>query len=270
VIPKTRPPIAALSGAAFVVMVVAILLVFITLAFQFRSVVLPMLIFLTQPLSLVSGLFALWITGTPLNVSSYMGAILLIGLDMKNGILLVEYIQQLRAEGMELRPALQLAGHTRFRPILMTSFTFILGVVPLVLSKGAGMEMRRTLGVTVFSGMVGLPGSYTFQSEFFERVLRVSLLMSRDSRRRNGIYRLPRRINVPSVSSCTTWLRSILWRSMRPAQSPATCGRAECGGSTRSSPGPSYGSVVSTGTMTRDPGGDGFRRDLCLKPETPE
>ncbi len=77
------------------VMVVAVILVFIMLAFQFRSVVLPMLIFLTQPLSLVSGLFALWLTDTPLNVSSYMGAILLIGLDMKNGILLVEYIQQL-------------------------------------------------------------------------------------------------------------------------------------------------------------------------------
>ena len=70
-----------------VVMVVAILLVFIMLAFQFQSVVLPLLIFLTQPLSLVSGLFALWMTNTPLNVSSYMGAILLIGLDMKNGIL---------------------------------------------------------------------------------------------------------------------------------------------------------------------------------------
>ncbi len=96
-----------------VVMVVAVLLVFIMLAFQFRSVVLPLLIFLTQPLSLVSGLFALWITNTPLNVSSYMGAILLIGLDMKNGILLVEYIQQLRREGMELRPALLLGRPRR-------------------------------------------------------------------------------------------------------------------------------------------------------------
>src|SRR5205814_7003780 len=104
-----------------VVMVVAVLLVFIMLAFQFKSVVLPMLIFLTQPLSLVSGMFALWVTGTPLNVSSYMGAILLIGLDMKNGILLVEYIQQLRKEGVPLRQALLQAGRTRFRPILMTS-----------------------------------------------------------------------------------------------------------------------------------------------------
>src|SRR6185312_12009012 len=88
-----------------VVMIVAVLLIYILLAFQFRSVVLPLLIFLEQPLSLVSGLFALWITNTPLNVSSYMGAILLIGLDMKNGILLVEYIQHLLQSGMELRPA---------------------------------------------------------------------------------------------------------------------------------------------------------------------
>ena len=93
-----------------------LVLVFIMLAFQFRSVTLPVLIFLTQPLSLVSGLLALWLTHTPLNVSSYMGAILLIGLDMKNGILLVEYIQQLRAEGMELRntkPGQRAIGHRR-------------------------------------------------------------------------------------------------------------------------------------------------------------
>src|SRR5207244_12411339 len=100
------------------VMIVAILLVFIMLAFQFKSVVLPLLIFLTQPLSLVSGLFALWITKTPLNVSSYMGAILLIGLDMKNDILLVDYIQQLRHEGMALRPALLEAVRTGSRRVL--------------------------------------------------------------------------------------------------------------------------------------------------------
>ena len=69
------------------------------LAFQFRSLVLPLLIFLTQPLSLGAALLALWITGTPLNMSSYMGAILLIGLDVKNGIILIEYIEQLLAEG---------------------------------------------------------------------------------------------------------------------------------------------------------------------------
>ncbi|HYV38921.1 MAG TPA: efflux RND transporter permease subunit, partial [Gemmataceae bacterium] len=135
------------------VMVVAILLVFIMLAFQFKSVILPMLIFLTQPLSLVSGLFALWITNTPLNVSSYMGAILLIGLDMKNGILLVEYIQQLRHEGMELRPALLLAGRTRFRPILMTSLAAILGLLPLAFGIGPGAQMQQPLAIMVIGGL---------------------------------------------------------------------------------------------------------------------
>jgi multidrug efflux pump subunit AcrB len=140
-------------NSLLLVMVVAILLVFIMLAFQFKSVALPLLIFLTQPLSLVSGLFALWLTNTPLNVSSYMGAILLIGLDMKNGILLVEYIQQLRAEGMELRPALILAGRTRFRPILMTSLAAILGLFPLALGIGPGAQMQQPLAIMVIGGL---------------------------------------------------------------------------------------------------------------------
>jgi multidrug efflux pump subunit AcrB len=135
------------------VMIVAVLLVFIMLAFQFQSVVLPLLIFLTQPLSLVSGLFALWLTNTPLNVSSYMGAILLIGLDMKNGILLVEYIQQLRQQGMELMPALLLAGRTRFRPILMTSLATILGLLPLAFGVGPGAQMQQPLAIMVIGGL---------------------------------------------------------------------------------------------------------------------
>jgi multidrug efflux pump subunit AcrB len=141
------------KNSFIIVMVVAVVLVFIMLAFQFRSVVLPLLIFLTQPLSLVSGLFALWLTNTPLNVSSYMGAILLIGLDMKNGILLVEYIQQLRQEGMELRPALILAGRTRFRPILMTSLAAILGLFPLALGIGPGAQMQQPLAIMVIGGL---------------------------------------------------------------------------------------------------------------------
>jgi multidrug efflux pump subunit AcrB len=146
---KQQEAFGSLAG----VMVVAIVLVFIMLAFQFRSVLLPLLIFLTQPLSLVSGLFALWLTNTPLNVSSYMGAILLIGLDMKNGILLVEYIQQLRKEGMELRPALLQAGRTRFRPILMTSLAAILGLFPLALGIGPGAQMQQPLAIMVIGGL---------------------------------------------------------------------------------------------------------------------
>jgi multidrug efflux pump subunit AcrB len=135
------------------VMVLAILLVFIMLAVQFRSVILPLLIFLTQPLSLVSGLLALWLTDTPLNVASYMGAILLIGLDMKNGILLVEYIQQLRSRGVPLHEALLVAGRTRFRPILMTSLAAILGLLPLALGLGPGAQMQQPLAIMVIGGL---------------------------------------------------------------------------------------------------------------------
>ena len=136
-------------SSMLMVLVVAFFLVFIMLAIQFRSVTLPILMGLTQPLSLVSGLLALWLTDTPLNVSSCMGAILLIGLDMKNGILLVEYIQQLRSEGMELRPALIEAGRTRFRPILMTSLAAILGLAPLAFGIGPGAQMQQPLAIMV-------------------------------------------------------------------------------------------------------------------------
>jgi multidrug efflux pump subunit AcrB len=136
-----------------IAMVVAVLLVYIMLAVQFRSVVLPLLIFATQPLSLGSGMLALWITGTPLNVSSYMGLILLVGLDMKNGILLVEYIQQLRKDGMDLKPALLLAGRTRFRPILMTSLAAILGMLPLAFGIGPGAQMQQPLAIVVIGGL---------------------------------------------------------------------------------------------------------------------
>jgi len=136
-----------------IVMVVAVFLVYLMLTVQFKSLVLPLLIFMEQPLSLVSGLFALWITNTPLNISSYMGAILLIGLDMKNGILLVEYIQQLRKKGMELRPALLRAGQVRLRPILMTSLAAILGLFPLALGIGPGAQMQQPLAIMVMGGL---------------------------------------------------------------------------------------------------------------------
>jgi multidrug efflux pump subunit AcrB len=166
-------------NSLLIVMVVASLLVFIMLAFQFRSVTLPILIFLTQPLSLVSGLLALWLTNTPLNVSSYMGAILLIGLDMKNGILLVEYIQQLRSEGMDLRPALIEAGRTRFRPILMTSLAAILGLAPLALGIGPGSQMQQPLAIMVIGGL-------TANMLFTRMMIPVGYLVLERSRRKKN------------------------------------------------------------------------------------
>jgi multidrug efflux pump subunit AcrB len=141
-------------GSLMTVLNVAAALVFLLLGFQFRSLALPFLIFLAQPISLASALFALWITGTPLNVSSFMGAILLIGLDVKNGIILIEYIGQLRGEGIPLREALVQAGRTRFRPILMTSLCTILGLVPLALGLGPGAQMQQPLAIAVIGGLI--------------------------------------------------------------------------------------------------------------------
>ncbi len=136
------------------VIVVASALVFLLLGFQFRSLTLPLLIFLTQPISLASAMFALWLTGTPLNVSSFMGAILLIGLDVKNGIILIEYIGQLHDSGLPLNQALVQAGRTRFRPILMTSLCTIFGLLPLAFGIGPGAQMQQPLAIAVIGGLI--------------------------------------------------------------------------------------------------------------------
>src|SRR5271157_3449794 len=136
------------------VLIVSAGLVFLLLGFQFHSLSLPILIFLAQPVSLASALFALWVTGTPLNVSSFMGAILLFGLDVKNGIILIEYIGQLRDQGMPLHEALLKAGRTRFRPILMTSLCTILGLVPLAMGFGPGAQMQQPLAIAVIGGLI--------------------------------------------------------------------------------------------------------------------
>lgn len=136
------------------VLIVSTALVFLMLSIQFKSLKLPILVFLAQPLSLTSALFALWITGTPLNVSSFMGAILLIGLDVKNGIILVEYIGQLLADGQPLHEALIHAGRTRFRPILMTSLTAICALLPLAFGFGPGAQMQQPLAIAVIGGLI--------------------------------------------------------------------------------------------------------------------
>lgn len=136
------------------VLLVSAALVFLLLAVQFKSLTLPVLVFLAQPLSLTCALLALWLTGTPLNVSSFMGAILLVGLDVKNGIILVEYIGQLRAAGATLRDALVQAGRTRFRPILMTSLTAIFALLPLAFGIGPGAQMQQPLAIAVIGGLL--------------------------------------------------------------------------------------------------------------------
>jgi len=142
------------SGSAlYVTFALAILVVFLVLAAQFESWVHPLIVLVTAPLAVTGGLLALWITGLTLNIFSQIGMILLIGLMAKNGILVVEFANQLRDEGRSVRDAVIEASVTRLRPILMTTIATILGAVPLATAHGAGGESRMAVGVVIIGGM---------------------------------------------------------------------------------------------------------------------
>ncbi len=134
----------------------AVLFVFMVLAAQYESWTLPMAILLIVPMCLLSALIGLWMTSLDNNIFAQIGFVVLIGLAAKNAILVVEFSKQLEDSGMSRVEAVVEASRTRLRPILMTAFAFILGVVPLAVAKGAGAEMRVPLGVAVFSGMLGV------------------------------------------------------------------------------------------------------------------
>lgn len=131
----------------------ALLVAFLVLAAQFESFVHPFVIMLTVPLAIVGALFGMWMTGQTLNIYSQIGIVMLIGLAAKNGILIVEFANQLRDAGMEFREALLEAASIRLRPILMTALTTVMGAVPLILAFGAGAESRVAIGVVVMSGV---------------------------------------------------------------------------------------------------------------------
>jgi CzcA family heavy metal efflux pump len=136
------------------VLILAIGLVFLLLVAQFRSYRLPLVIFLTIPFSQIGALLALRLTGTELNISAYMGLIMLVGLVVKNGIILIEYTAQLRDQGVSsLSEALAVAGRTRLRPVLMTSMTAIIALFPLALNIGSGAELQRPLAIAVIGGL---------------------------------------------------------------------------------------------------------------------
>ena len=134
----------------------AVLFVFMVLAAQYESWSLPLAILLIVPMCLLSALVGLWMVGLDNNIFAQIGFVVLIGLAAKNAILVVEFSKQLEDAGKSRLEAVVEASRTRLRPILMTAFAFILGVVPLAVAKGAGAEMRVPLGVAVFSGMLGV------------------------------------------------------------------------------------------------------------------
>ena len=146
-----------LSGnTALLVFPICVLLVFLVLAAQYESLFLPLAIILIVPMCLLSAITGVWITGGDNNLFTQIGFFVLIGLACKNAILIVEFARELEIQGWATVAAAIEAARLRLRPILMTSLAFIMGVVPLVLSSGAGAEMRHAMGVAVFSGMLGV------------------------------------------------------------------------------------------------------------------
>lgn len=142
------------TGSMFFMFALGILITYLVLAAQFESYVHPFVIMLTVPLAIAGGLLGLWVTGSTLNLYSQIGLIMLIGLAAKNGILIVEFTNQLRDRGTEFTEALLEASSARLRPIIMTSLTAVAGAVPLVVSSGAGSETRFVIGVVVISGVL--------------------------------------------------------------------------------------------------------------------
>jgi multidrug efflux pump len=150
----------------------AVLFVFLTLAAQYESWTLPLAIILIVPMCLLAAIAGVWLTGLDNNIFTQIGLVVLIGLAAKNAILIVEFAKEREDSGLHRSEAAIQASKMRLRPILMTSFAFILGVVPLVLAKGAGAEMRYALGVAVFSGMIGVTLFGIFFTPVFYVVVR--------------------------------------------------------------------------------------------------
>jgi multidrug efflux pump len=151
----------------------AVVFVFIVLAFQYESLSLPFAILLIVPMCLLAAITGLYLTHLDINIFTQIGLIVLVGLAAKNAILIVEFAKERQdKEGEDRHTAAVQACRLRLRPILMTSFAFILGVVPMVLAKGAGAEMRYSLGVAVFSGMIGVTMFGIFFTPVFYVVVR--------------------------------------------------------------------------------------------------
>jgi multidrug efflux pump subunit AcrB len=168
------------AGRAGIVFGLSLGFVFLILAALYESWSLPFSVLLSVPVAVVGAFAGLWARGFALDVYGQIGLVMLIGLAAKNSILIVEFAEQLRARGLPVVEAAVEAARIRLRPILMTSFAFILGVVPLVLATGAGQAGRHSVGTTVFGGMIAstvlnlffIPVLYLLVEEGRERLAR--------------------------------------------------------------------------------------------------
>jgi multidrug efflux pump len=160
------------GNSAIVVYPLAILLVFLVLAALYESLTLPLSIIMIVPMGLLAAMTGVWLTASDNNIFTQIGLIVLVGLSAKNAILIVEFARELEFAGRTPVQAAIEASRLRLRPILMTSLAFIMGVVPLVFSSGAGAEMRHAMGVAVFAGMIGVTMFGIFLTPVFYVVLR--------------------------------------------------------------------------------------------------
>jgi hydrophobe/amphiphile efflux-1 (HAE1) family protein len=160
------------GNAAMLVFPICVLLVFLVLAAKYESLFLPLAVILIVPMCLLSAIVGVWISGGDNNIFTQIGFFVLAGLACKNAILIVEFAREIEMQGTGTVAAAVEAARLRLRPILMTSFAFIMGVVPLVLSSGGGAEMRHAMGVAVFSGMLGVTFFGLFLTPVFYVLLR--------------------------------------------------------------------------------------------------
>ena len=160
-----------------IVLVMALIVAFLVLAAQYESWTSPVAAVIGLPVALLGAMIGCLIMGTPVSIYTQIGIILLVALSAKNGILIVEFARDFRAEGNSIREAAFEAGHVRLRPILMTSFAFVLGVMPLLFATGAGAQSRIALGAAVVFGMamntllatIYIPNFYELMQKLQER-----------------------------------------------------------------------------------------------------
>jgi hydrophobe/amphiphile efflux-1 (HAE1) family protein len=160
------------GNTAILVFPICVLLVFLVLAAKYESLILPLAIILIVPMCLLSAIAGVWVSGGDNNIFTQIGFFVLAGLACKNAILIVEFAHEIEGQGRGTVAAAIEAARLRLRPILMTSFAFIMGVLPLVASSGAGAEMRHAMGVAVFSGMLGVTFFGVFLTPVFYVLLR--------------------------------------------------------------------------------------------------
>src|SRR6201996_4453678 len=159
------------GNTAMLVFLLAVVLVFLVLAAQYESWSLPLAVILVVPMGLLCSIAGVLLAHLDVNIFTQVGFVVLVGLACKNAILIVEFAKAQREAGHDRYQATLEACKLRLRPIVMTSFAFILGVVPLVLAVGAGSEMRRTLGTAVFGGMLGVTAFGIFLTPVFYYVI---------------------------------------------------------------------------------------------------